>query len=242
MKNKDIDVFLGNWQPSMENDRKPYVEDKSVVVIGANLPTGAKYTLAVPQYTYDKGLKDFGDIQKFKDSLKGKIFGIEPGNDGNRLVLDLIKGDKFGLKDFQLVELSEQGMLAEVQRATSHKEDVVFLGWAPHPMNVNFKIQYLTGGDDSFGPNFGGAIVYTNERAGFADECPNAAKLIKNLIYTVDIENLVMNKILTDGDEGPKAAQEWLKTNPPQLATWLDGVTTFDGKPGLDAVKKSLGL
>jgi glycine betaine/proline transport system substrate-binding protein len=109
-------------------------------------------------------------------------------------------------------------------------------------MNVNFKIQYLTGGDDSFGPNFGGAIVYTNERAGWADQCPNAAKLIKNLIYTVDIENLVMNKILTDGEEGPKAAQEWLKTNPPQLATWLDGVTTFDGQPGLDAVKKSLGL
>ena len=232
MKNKDIDVFLGNWQPSMENDRKPYIEDKSVIEVGANLPTGAKYTLAVPQYTYDKGLKDFGDIQKFKDSLKGKIFGIEPGNDGNRLLLDLIKGDKFDLKDFQLVEISEQGMLAEVQRATSHKEDVVFLGWAPHPMNVNFKIQYLTGGDDSFGPNFGGAVVYTNERAGWAEQCPNAAKLIKNLIYTVDIENLVMNKILTDGDEGPKAAQEWLKTNPPQLATWLDGVTTFDGKPG----------
>jgi glycine betaine/proline transport system substrate-binding protein len=242
MKNKDIDVFLGNWEPSMENDRKPYVADKSVVVVGANLPVGAKYTLAVPQYTYDKGLKDFKDIEKFKDSLHGKIFGIEPGNDGNRLVLDLIKGDKFGLKDFQLVESSEQGMLSEVQRATSHKEDIVFLGWAPHPMNVNFKIEYLTGGDDSFGPNFGGAVVYTNERAGFAAECPNAARLIKNLVYTVDIENLVMNKILTDGVEGPKAAQEWLKTNPPQLAAWLDGVTTFDGKPGLDAVKKSLGL
>ena len=104
MKNKDIDVFLGNWQPSMENDRKPYIEDKSVVVVGANLPTGAKYTLAVPQYTYDKGLKDFADIQKFKDSLKGKIFGIEAGNDGNRLILDLIKSGKFGLKDFELVE------------------------------------------------------------------------------------------------------------------------------------------
>ena len=242
MKNKDIDVFLGNWEPSMENDRKPYIEDKSVVDIGANLPTGAKYTLAVPQYTYDKGLKDFADIGKYKDSLKGKLYGIEPGNDGNRLVLDLIKGDKFGLKDFQLVESSEQGMLSEVQRATSHKEDVVFLGWAPHPMNVNFKIQYLTGGDDSFGPNFGGAVVYTNERAGWAEQCPNAAKLVKQFIFTVDIENVVMNKILTDGDEGPKAAQEWLKTNPPELVKWLDGVTTFDGKPGLDAVKKSLGL
>jgi glycine betaine/proline transport system substrate-binding protein len=242
MKNKDIDVFLGNWQPSMENDRKPYIEDKSVVEIDANLPVGAKYTLAVPQYTFDKGLKDFGDIPKFKDSLKGKIFGIEPGNDGNRLILDIIKGGKFGLKDFQLVESSEQGMLAEVQRATSHKEDVVFLGWAPHPMNVNFKIQYLTGGDDTFGPNFGGAIVYTNERAGFAAECPNAAKLIKNMVFTVDIENDVMNKILTDGKEGPAAAKEWLKTNPKELTAWLDGVTTFDGKPGLEAVKASLGL
>src|SRR5260221_3915269 len=175
MKNKDIDVFLGNWQPSMENDRKPYVDDKSVIVTGANLPVGAKYTLAVPQHTYDKGLKDFGDIGKFKDSLKGKIYGIEPGNDGNRLILDIIKANKFGLKDFQVVESSEQGMLAEVQRATTRNQDIVFLGWAPHPMNVNFKIQYLTGGDDSFGPNFCGGIVYTNERAGFAAQCPNVA-------------------------------------------------------------------
>ncbi len=242
MKNKDIDVFLGNWQPSMENDRKPYVADKSVVVVGANLPEGAKYTLAVPQYTYDKGLKDFKDIAKFKDSLHGKIFGIEPGNDGNRLVLDLIKGNKFDLKDFQLVESSEQGMLSEVQRATGHKEDVVFLGWAPHPMNVNFKIQYLTGGDDSFGPNFGGAVVYTNERAGWAAECPNAAKLVKNLVFNVDLENAVMNKILTDGKDGPTAAKEWLKTNPKELTGWLDGVTTFDGQPGLPAVKKTFGL
>ena len=109
MKNKDIDVFLGNWEPSMENDRKPYVADKSVVVVGANLPVGAKYTLAVPQYTYDKGLKDFKDIEKFKDSLHGKIFGIEPGNDGNRLVLDLIKGDKFGLEGFPAGRIERAG-------------------------------------------------------------------------------------------------------------------------------------
>src|SRR5258707_10764958 len=31
MKNKDIDVYLGDWQPSMENDRKPYLDDKSIV-------------------------------------------------------------------------------------------------------------------------------------------------------------------------------------------------------------------
>src|SRR5450631_1554079 len=58
MKNKDIDVFLGNWMPAEEGDRKAYVAEGSVEVIGPNL-TGAKYTLAVPVYTYDAGLKSF---------------------------------------------------------------------------------------------------------------------------------------------------------------------------------------
>ena len=80
------------------------------------------------------------------------------------------------------------------------------------------------------------------ERPGWAEQCPNAAKLVKQLVFTVDIENVIMNKILSDGAEGPKAAAEWLKTNPKELSAWLDGVSTFDGKPGLDAVKKSLGL
>ena len=56
MKNKDIDVFLGNWMPSQDADRKPYIEDKSIVETNMNLK-GAKYTLAVPKYLWDAGLK-----------------------------------------------------------------------------------------------------------------------------------------------------------------------------------------
>jgi glycine betaine/proline transport system substrate-binding protein len=241
LKNKDIDVFLGNWMPTMENDRKPYVEDKSIEVLGANLE-GAKYTLAVPTYTFEKGLKSFADITKFKDSLKGKIYGIEAGNDGNRLILDMIKNDKFGLKGFELVESSEQGMLSQVERATGRNEDVVFLGWAPHPMNNQFKMEYLSGGDDVFGPNYGGATVFTNVRTGFGTDCPNVGKLVSNLKFNLTMESAVMGKILNDGQEAPKAAQEWLKANPGSLEAWLNGVTTLDGQPGLDAVKKSLGL
>ena len=64
LQNNDLDVFLGNWMPAQAADRGHYVEDGTVVVIGANL-TGAKYTLAVPAYTYAAGLKDFKDIQRF---------------------------------------------------------------------------------------------------------------------------------------------------------------------------------
>ena len=241
MKNKDIDVFLGNWMPTMEADRAPYLADRSVEVVGVNLE-GAKYTLAVPAYAHEAGLRSFNDIAAFKDKLGGKLYGIEPGNDGNRLILDMIKADKFGLKSFDLVESSEQGMLAQIERATRRKEPIVFLGWEPHPMNSRFSMKYLTGGDEVFGPDLGGATIYTNTRAGYAAECPNAGAFVKNLKFTLDLENTVMGSILLDKMEPAKAAETWLKANPAAFEPWLQGVTTFDGKPGLDAVRKSLGL
>jgi glycine betaine/proline transport system substrate-binding protein len=242
MKSGDIDVFLGNWMPSMENDIKAYREDGSVETIGANLE-GAKYTLAVNQSLYDAGLHDFADVTKFKDKLEGKIYGIEPGNDGNRHILDMIKDPKFGLDGWELVESSEAGMLAQVAKNTQANKDIVFLGWAPHPMNANFKMAYLTGGDDLFGPNYGGASVFTTVRKGYVAECPNAGKFISQLKFSMDMENQVMGEILDKGADPKAAALAWVKANPDALTAWLDGVTTFDGSgPALDAVKKGLGL
>ena len=51
-----------------------------------------------------------------------------------------------------------------------------------------------------------------------------------------------MGYILFDSMEAQKAAEKWLKANPKVWEPWLQGVTSFDGKPGLDAVKKSLKL
>ena len=239
LANKDIDVFLGNWMPTMEADIKPYLEAKTVETLVTNLE-GAKYTLAVPKHTYDAGLKDFADIAKFKDKLDGQIYGIEAGNDGNRLILDMIAADKFGLKDFEVVESSEAGMLSAVQKAAGSKEDVVFLGWEPHPMNANIEMAYLSGGDDVFGPNFGGAIVATNVRAGYATECPNVGTLLKNMTFSLKMENEIMGAILNDGKEASAAATEWLKANPDAVTPWLAGVTTLDGGDAAAAVKAAL--
>ncbi len=239
LKNKDIDVFLGNWMPSMKGDSKAFFEDGSVENVGANL-NGAKYTLAVPAYLHAAGLKDFSDIKRFATQLKHQIYGIEPGNDGNRLILGLIKKNDMGLGNFKLVESSEQGMLAQVERAYATKQPIVFLGWEPHPMNTRFDIRYLTGGDASFGPDFGGATVFTNVRAGYLRECPNVARLLKNLQFSLRGESELMAGIL-DRKLAPEAAgEEWLKANPAALVAWLDGVKTFDGRPALqDAAPKA---
>ena len=241
LKNNDIDVFLGNWMPTMEADIRPYLDDGSVEQVGVNLE-GAKYTLAVPTYLADKGLRDFADIAKFKDELDGEIYGIEPGNDGNRLIVDMIENDTFGLSGFEVVESSEQGMLSQVSRATASEEAIVFLGWEPHPMNANFELTYLSGGDDIFGPNFGGATVYTNARAGYTEECPNVGALLGNLVFTLAMENEIMGAILNDGEDPEAAATAWLQANPGTLDAWLAGVTTLGGEDGLAAVQSHLGL
>ncbi|XUY28285.1 choline ABC transporter substrate-binding protein [Agrobacterium sp. rho-8.1] len=242
MKNKDIDVFLGNWMPTMEGDIKAYRDDKSVETVRENL-TGAKYTLATNTKGAELGIKDFKDVAAHSDELSGKIYGIEPGNDGNRLILGMVEKDTFGLKDFQVVESSEQGMLSQVARAEKSGEPIVFLGWEPHPMNSNFKLTYLTGGDDVFGPNLGGATIYTNTRAGYVQECPNIGALLKNLQFTLPMENEIMGKILNDGMEAEAAATDWLKANPTAIEPWLAGVKTKDGsEDALTAAKKTIGL
>ncbi|MDP9590962.1 UNVERIFIED_ORG: glycine betaine/proline transport system substrate-binding protein [Shinella zoogloeoides] len=242
LSNKDIDVFLGNWMPTMEADIKPFREDGSVETVRENLE-GAKYTLATNAKGAELGIKDFADIAKHKDELGSKIYGIEPGNDGNRLIIDMVSGNKFDLSGFEVVESSEQGMLAEVARAEQEGTPVVFLGWEPHPMNANFKLTYLTGGDDVFGPNFGGATIYTNVRKGYTTECPNVGKFLQNLKFSLEMENQIMGKILNDGQDPEAAATEWLKANPAAIEPWLAGVTTKDGSgEALPAVKTALGL
>ncbi|MDX1780067.1 MAG: choline ABC transporter substrate-binding protein [Thalassovita sp.] len=237
----DVDVFLGNWMPTMEADIAPYRDAGTVDTVRANLH-GAKYTLAVNKAAADLGIKDFADIAAQKDALDGKIYGIEPGNDGNRLIMDMIAENAFGLDGFEVVESSEQGMLAQVARADRKDDPVVFLGWEPHPMNANFDMSYLTGGDDWFGPDLGGATVYTNTRAGYVSDCPNVGRLLSNLEFSLAMENEIMGAILNDGEDPADAAGAWLKANPAPLSAWLDGVTTRDGGDAMAAVKSSLGL
>ena len=75
---------------------------------GPNLE-GAIIGFAVPKAAYDAGLKTYADIAKFKDALDGKIYGIEAGSSANATISEMIASDKFGLKDFELVEFERAG-------------------------------------------------------------------------------------------------------------------------------------
>ncbi|OXS99024.1 glycine/betaine ABC transporter substrate-binding protein [Notoacmeibacter marinus] len=238
LEKDDVDVFLGNWMPAQTGAIGPYLESGEIEDVAVNLE-GTKYTLAVPTYTYEKGLKSFADIAKFQDELEGKIYGIEPGNEGNDYLVGLTEENKMGLGDFEVVESSEQGMLAQVGRAVKAEKDVVFLGWEPHPMNANYDLKYLTGGEDFFG---GEGVVHTVTRKGYVEECPNVGQLLKNVKFSLEMENEIMGRILDEGVEADKATLEWMQANPETVLGWLEGIETRDGKDGTEAVKAELKL
>lgn len=240
MKNKEIDVFLGNWMPAQNAFIEDLKKADAIEVIGRNLE-GAKFTLAVPSYVADEGVKDFSDLQKHADEFDHSIYGIEPGAPANGSIQKMIDAGEFGLGEWKLVESSEQAMLAQVQRAAEKKAAIVFLAWAPHPMNTEFPISYLSGGDAYFGPDYGGAQVHTLARKGWPAACPNAAKLFTQMTFGIDMENELMGAIL-GGTDAAEAAADWLQAHPEVLTPWLDGVTTLDGQPGEAAVRAALGL
>ena len=239
MSTNDIDVFLGLWMPSMEADIAPYREAGTIDMVRTNL-TGAKYTLATNKAGADLGITDFSNIAAQEKALDGKIYGIEPGNDGNRLLIEMVGEDKFGLGAFDIVESSEQGMLGQVARETKAGKPIVFLGWEPHPMNSEFDLTYLAGGDDIFGPNLGGAEVLTTSRAGYVEECPNVGKFLQNLEFTLAMENEIMGAILNDKADPGDAAKAWLKANPDAAPAWLDGVTAQDGRDAVEVLTAAL--
>ncbi|MFP4168736.1 MAG: ABC transporter substrate-binding protein [Desulfonatronovibrionaceae bacterium] len=241
MASGEAEFFLGNWMPTQETIANKYFEEGSVVQSVANM-RNAKYTLAVPSYCYEAGLQDFDDIHKFADKLDNKIYGIEEGNDGNQIILDMIENDMHNLGDFELVPSSAAGMLSQVQSFIQDKKWIVFLGWSPHYMNEVIDMKYLKGSTaDTFGPNDGTATVYTNYRKGFDKEYPNVTAFLKNFKFPISMMNEIMTMLhKNDKMEPADAGMKWIKENPEVYQEWLEGIETVDGKPAIPAFEKAL--
>jgi glycine betaine/proline transport system substrate-binding protein len=236
LKDGKVDVFLGNWMPAQQGFYDKFIATGDVVQYAKNLE-GTEFTLAVPDYVYAAGVHDFKDLNTYADKFDKKIYGIGAGAPANLSLAEIIKKNQFNLGGWKLVESSEQAMLAEVGRAVKKEKFITFLGWTPHPMNVQFKMKYLTGGEAYFGAS---GSVYTLTRKGYAESCPGVAKLLSNLTFTQEMENSIMADVANKKVSNAVAVKAYIQANPALLDKWLDGVKTIDGKDALGAVKAKL--
>ena len=130
---------------------------------------------------------------------------------------------------FAAATLAAAAMLAAPAAAECGRVTFSDLGWTD-----------ITGGDDWFGPDLGGAEMRTSTRAGLPRDCPNLGRFLTNLDFTLALENEIMAMILNDGMAPGAAAQTWLAAHSEAPAPWLDGVTTLEGEDGLAAVIAAL--
>ena len=98
-------------------------------------------------------------------------------------------------------------------------------------MSERLKMSYLAGGDDYFGANHGAAQVNTVARGGLSEQCPNLARLFRNMTFTISAENQLMSAVLEDNTNRRRVAKQWIEDNPQMITAWLDGVSHYQGSP-----------
>jgi len=250
MANDEMEAMLAQWMPSQRGMFRKFGIKGSLDVLSPNL-RGGRYTVAVPSYVYEAGVTSIEDLDEHKEKFGGEIYGIEPGSGGNDTIKKMIKDDYAGLGDWKLVASSEPGMLSEVSNREADQEWIAFLAWAPHPMNINHDIEYLSGGADYWGPNKGEVIVNTVTRTGFAWACPNLGQFLDNYDWTVEEQSLAMEYVNNQDMDPLEAGKRVIRKHPEMIERWFGrsgiyqtgGIKAADGERDAgEIVADKLGL
>jgi glycine betaine/proline transport system substrate-binding protein len=205
----DLDVFMDAWLPVMHaNYMEQYADTLEDTAVSY---TEGELGWVIP--TYVEGIETVEDLKGKEDLFGGKIYGIEAGAGMTITSQEMI--DELGL-DLEYVASSEGGMLAQAQRMIANEEPVLFLGWRPHPMFVNFDLKVLPSPEGYFETSE--VHVITNKE--LKDKAPEAYDFLSNWKMSVtDIEDMIVQ--IEDGKDEEEVAQEWIDNHPDEVKAML---------------------
>lgn len=226
MDSGDLDVFLGNWMPTMKIHFDKYSEKGSIKNVRVNLHD-VVYKTAVPDYVYEAGVKSFEDLNEHADKFNKTIYGIEPGNEGNLIIKKAIKNNTYNLKEWNLKASSTAGMLSAVKRAINNEEWIAFNGWKPHYMNVMFDMRYLKDPEGIWGS---GERVLTVVRSGYEEENPNVYKFLEQFKVTAPMQNEWIDMYKRQEMDPEVVAEKWIANNLDVVNQWVYGVESTEGE------------
>lgn len=232
LESEELDIFLGNWLPSMEVSFNEYKEKGVVENVRVNLED-VVYRTAVPEYVYEAGVRSLADLNEYAEKFDSKIYGIEPGNNGNVIVSNAIDNNTYNLGEWTLQASSTAGMLSSVKRAYNNEDWIAFNGWKPHYMNVMFDLKYLDDPEGIWGES---DSVYTTVRSGFQDENPNFYKFLEQFTVTAPIQNMWIDEYQNKDRDPEEVAEEWIANNLDIVNQWVFGVKSIDGRMGRKAI------
>jgi glycine betaine/proline transport system substrate-binding protein len=172
-----------------------------------------KQGMAVPAYM------DVRSIDQLNDTDAQFIFGIEPSS----VMMHWVGGEvipAYGLKQ-ELVTAPTAGMLDEVERLYTFRDEFVFLAWSPHWMNQRFEIRYLKDPKDAMGPTNDPAKCSTIVRGDLREEDPVAYAFIDALELSEEQIN-DLESVINDEDDPLEGARRWASENREVVRPWIE--------------------
>ncbi|MEK5382728.1 glycine betaine ABC transporter substrate-binding protein [Niallia sp. FSL W8-0635] len=205
----DLDVFMDAWLPDMHaNYMDRYSNQLEDLAVSY---TEGELGWVIPSDV--EGIDSIEDLKGKEDLFGGKVYGIEEGAGMTVTSKEMI--EEYGL-DLEYVASSEGGMLAQASKLMKSGDPVIFLGWRPHPMFVNYDIKVL---EDPKG-FFKTSEVHVVVNNGLKEKAPEVHEFLSNWSMPVeDIEEMIVK--IEDGADEEEVAQEWIDNNQDKVDAML---------------------
>lgn len=166
--------------------------------------------LSVPSYMKD--VRSLADLKGKSAQFKGRIIGIEPSAGAMSILKDKVLKE-YGLEgEYQVVDGSTPGMLAELKRAYDKKEPVLAVLWSPHWAYSSYELTKLEDPKGAWGKGDG---IHTLARKGFAADEPEVAEWLRSFKLTEEQLTGLEAKIQETGKgKEQEAVRAWLADHP----------------------------
>ena len=210
----EVDAFQDVWLPNQEallDDVAEDVEHLEPWFLGKT-----KQGMAVPAYM------DVKSIEGLNGTDAEFILGIEPSS----VMLQEVGEEvipSYGLEQ-KLVTAPTAGMLAEVERLYTFREEFVFLAWSPHWMNQRFDIRYLEDPKDAMGPTNDPAKCSTIVRGDLREKDPVAYAFMDALELTEEQIN-GLETVINAEDDPLAGARRWASENREVVRPWIEAAS-----------------
>ncbi|GAA3896018.1 choline ABC transporter substrate-binding protein [Halomonas cibimaris] len=227
----DVDVYLAAWLPGQSASYDTAMKEGVINDLGNNVD-GARLGFAVPTYVYDAGVTSGEDLKdpELREKFGDTIYAIEVGSGISEILDDNRDKDTYDLTRWNVSETSTPGMLSTVKSALQREEWVVFTAWTPHWMNIEYDVRYLDDPENFWGDESGRSNVRTLVTQTFAEQQPNATRLLNQLRFSADDQSAMIYGYSFDEKPADDVARQWLQNHPAQVKTFVDGVTTRSGE------------
>jgi glycine betaine/proline transport system substrate-binding protein len=206
------DATVCAWLPSTHATY--YARTRNQLLnLGPNM-AGTRIGLVVPDYV---SIDAIDQLAAHADQVGHRIVGIDP--DAGEMAIARKAIDTYQLP-LELVEGSDTGMTAALERAIANRQWIVVTGWTPHWMWARWKLKYLADPKGSFG---GPEDIDTLVRKGLRRDRPRAYAVLDGFRWTTAQMQQVMAADRQPGADADENARAWVRAHPKLVSGWLGG-------------------